>query len=469
MKKQFGLTISFIFLCAFMASAQQTQVVDKVIAQVGSSIILKSEVDMQYAQYLSEGNPAEPNVKCFILERLLTNKLLSQQAAIDSISATDDEVDDNINNRLRYMTQRAGGQERLEQFLNRSLLQYKEEMRSDVKEQLIAQKMQQKITEKTDVTPAEVKRFFESIPKDSLPNYNTEVELGELVVYPTLTKEEKQPFYDRAESIRLGIKAGDDFGTMARLYSQDRGSAPSGGELGFMSRGDFVKEFSAVAFKLKPGEISQVFETQFGYHFLQVLERRGEQVRARHILISIKPNQASMDRAKAHIDSIYQKVIDKQVPFSTAASLYSDEDQQTKFNGGMMINMEGMTRSSFIPVDRLDAADFAAIDTLKEGGISKPFEFRDPQTEKAGYRFLYLKSRIPPHKASLEQDYPKIQTLAKEDKLDRTVSNWFERRRKSTFIRIDQEYASCNELKEWSNISSAKHAEGDDNKLNASN
>lgn len=442
-----------------MVYAQQMQVVDKVIAQVGSSIILKSEVDMQYAQFLSEGNPEDPNIKCFILERLLTNKLLSQQAVIDSITASEDEVDDNINNRLRYMTQRAGGQERLEQFLNRSLLQYKEEMRGDVKEQLIAQKMQQKITEKTDVTPAEVKRFFELIPKDSLPNYNTEVELGEIVVYPTLTKEEKQPFYDRAESIRRGIKAGDDFGTMARLYSQDRGSAGNGGELGFMGREDFVKEFSAVAFKLKAGEISAVFETQFGFHFLQVLERRGEQVRSRHILIGIKPTQASLDRVKMHIDSAYTRVKNGELPFSTAAALYSDEKQQTKFNGGMMMNMEGQTRSSFIPVDRLDAADFAAIDTLKTGEYSRPFEFKDPQTEQVGYRFLYLKSRIPPHKASLEQDYPKIQAIAKEDKINRVVNNWFEKRRKSTFIRIDQTYATCNELKDWSSNTSTEQAQ----------
>lgn len=459
MKKQLSLITFFLGTVAY-AMAQQAQVVDKVVAQVGNSIILKSEVDMQYAQFLSEGNSPQPSVKCMILERLLTNKLLSQQAVIDSILVNDDEVDDNINNRLRYMTQRAGGQEQLEQFLNRSLLQYKEEMRDDVKELLVAEKMQRKITERADVTPAEIKRFFERIPEDSLPNYNTEVELGEIVVFPEMTKEEKLPFYNRAESIRMGIKAGDDFGTMARLYSQDRGSAPSGGELGFMSRGDFVKEFSAVAFKLKPGEISNVFETQFGYHFLQVLERRGEQVRARHILISIKPTQASLDRAKAHIDSVYTKVKEGNMTFSTAASLYSDEQQQTKFNGGMMINMEGAVRSTFIPVDQLDAADFAAIDTLKAGEYSRPFEFKYPQMEQVGYRFLFLKSRIPPHKASLEQDYPKIQALAREDKINRVVSDWFEKRRKSTFIRIDQEYASCSELREW---------DSSNTQLNASN
>src|SRR5690606_14296407 len=310
------------------------------------------------------------------------------------------------------MTRQAGGQEQLEKFLNRSLLQYKEEMRPAVKEQLIAQKMQAKITEKTGITPLEVKRYFEKIPKDSLPNYNTEVEVGEIVVFPKLTKEEKQPFYDRAESLRMGIKAGDDFGTMARLYSQDPGSASSGGDLGFFDRSSMVKEFTSVAFRLKPGEISNVFESEYGFHFLQVLERRGEQVRARHILIGVKPNEQSMERAKKQIDSIYTQVKDNKIPFSTAAALYSG-DEMTKYNGGMMLNaMNQQTRTTYIPVDQLDAADFSAIDTLKAGEYSKPFAFSDPQTKRELYRFVHLKSRTEPHRASLEKDYAKIKELA---------------------------------------------------------
>jgi len=450
MKKHIGFFILFLLLSFVGAGVQaQVQTIDKVVAVVGGNIILKSDIEMQYAQYLSEGNRDDPSVKCMILEQLLTNKLLTQQAVIDSIEVTEDEVDDNINNRLRYMTRQAGGQEQLEKFLNRSLLQYKEEMRPAVKEQLIAQKMQAKITEKTSVTPNEVKKFFERIPKDSLPNYNTEVEIGEVVVYPKLNKEEKQPFYDRAESLRRGIMAGDDFGTMARLYSQDPGSASSGGDLGFFDRNMMAKEFTAVAFRMKPGEISKVFETEFGFHFLQVLERRGEQVRARHILIGVKPNETSLERAKKHIDSIYTQVVEKKLPFSTAASLYSD-NELSKYNGGMMLNAQNQqSRTTYIPVDQLDAADFSAIDTLKAGQYSKPFEFTDPQTKKVGYRFLYLKSKTEPHQASLERDYAKIKELAENDKLNRTVSEWFEERRKTTYIRIDDEFLTCSELKDW--------------------
>jgi len=449
MKKFAGLFVLVLIICTGMLRAQNVRVIDKVAAVVGGNIILQSDIEMQYAQYLSEGNRADPNVRCMILEQLLTNKLLTQQAVIDSIEVTEDEVDDNINNRLRYMTQQAGGQEQLEKFLNRSLLQYKEEMRPAVKEQLIAQRMQGKITEKTGVTPLEVKRYFEKIPKDSLPNYNTEVEVGELVVFPKLTKEEKQPFYDRAESLRMGIKAGDDFGTMARLYSQDPGSASSGGDLGFFDRSSMVKEFTSVAFRLKPGEISNVFESEYGYHFMQVLERRGEQVRARHILIGVKPNAQSMERAKQQIDSIYTQVKDSKMPFSTAAALYSG-NEMTKYNGGMMLNARNQqSRTTYIPIDQLDAADFSALDTLKAGQYSKPFVFSDPQTKKEGYRFLYLKSRTEPHQASLDTDYAKIKDLAEDDKLNRVVREWFEERKKTTFIRIDDEFATCAELKEW--------------------
>lgn len=449
MKKYVGLLALLIIFCINSVNAQDVKVIDKVAAVVGGNIVLQSDIEMQYAQYLSEGNKPNPSIRCNILEQLLTNKLLTQQAVIDSIEVGEDEIDDNINNRLRYMTRQAGGQEQLEKFLNRSLLQYKEEMRPAVKEQLIAQKMQAKITEKTGITPLEVKRYFEKIPKDSLPNYNTEVEVGELVIFPKLTKEEKQPFYDRAESLRMGIKTGDDFGTMARLYSQDPGSASAGGDLGFFDRSSMVKEFTSVAFRLKPGEISSVFESEYGFHFLQVLERRGEQVRARHILIGVKPNETSLERAKKQIDSIYTQVKDNKMPFSTAAALYSG-NEMSKYNGGMMLNAANQqSRTTYIPVDQLDAADFSAIDTLKAGGYSKPYEFTDPQTKKTGYRFLYLKSRTEPHRASLEKDYAKIKELAESDKLNRVVSEWFEERRKTTYIRIDDEFATCSELKDW--------------------
>ncbi|MDF3077258.1 MAG: peptidylprolyl isomerase [Sphingobacteriaceae bacterium] len=446
MKKALGL--SFIFLFITIQVFSQSKTLDKVAAVVGSAVILQSDVEQQYAQYLAKGNKEDETVRCYIIQQLLTQKLLSQQAVIDSITVTDEDVDDNLDRRMRAFISQAGGQERLEKFLNRSLLQYKEEIRADVQEQLVADKMQRKITEKVAVTPAEVKRFFEAIPKDSLPYFNTEVEVGEIVVYPKLNKTEKEVFHDKAESLRLRIKAGEDFATLAKLYSQDPGSAPDGGDLGFFDRTVMAKDFTAMAFKLKAGEMSPVFETEFGFHILQVLERRGEQVNARHILIRMEPTNASLARAKAHIDSIYQDVVDKKIPFSTAASLLSDENE-TKYNGGMMLNAENVqSRTTYIPTDKLDPQVFLTIDTMKVGTYSRPQLFTNPQG-KQGYRFLYLKSKTDPHRASLEQDLPKLKDAAFEDKVNRTVSEWFEKRRKTTYIKIDPEYQNCETLKIW--------------------
>jgi len=430
------------------AWAQEPQVIDRVAAVVGSNIILESEIEMQYAQYLAQGNKASEDFKCYILQQQLTQKLLAQQAAIDSIEVSEGEVDDNINTRLRYMSSQAGGQERLEQFLNRSLLQYKEEMRPSVFEQLKANKMQQNIVSGIDVTPLEVRQYFESLDADSLPYFNTEVEVGELVVFPQLTREEKQQFGDRAEELRQQVVDGSDFATVARLYSQDRGSAPYGGDLGFNTRDGFVKEFSAVAFRLKPGEISPVFESEFGFHFLEVLERRGEEVRTRHILIQTKPTTASLQRAKTHIDSIYQNVVSGKLDFYSAATQYSD-NKETKYNGGMLLNMENQqSRTTLIPADKLDASIFTAIDTLEPGEYSRPAEFTD-RTGKTGYRFTYLKSRTPPHQANLDMDFAKIKEAALQDKINRELSKWFESRREVTFIDINEAYHDCDDLKIW--------------------
>lgn len=436
------------------AAAQQAKVVDKVVATVGANIILQSEIEREYAQYLAQGNPPDETIKCYLLQQQLTQKLLAQQAIIDSVDVSESEVDDQINNRLRYMSSQAGGQERLESFLNRSLLQYKEEMRPSVYEQMKANRMQQNIVMDIDVTPLEVKRYFESLNQDSLPYFGTEVEVGEVVVYPKPNREEKESFRKRAEDLRKQVVEGGDFATIARLYSQDPGSAPFGGDLNFQTRDGFVKEFSAVAFRMKPGEISHVFESEFGFHIVQVLERRGEEVRARHILIQIRPPAASLERAKVHIDSIYNFVKDGKMDFYTAATVYSD-NKETKFNGGMLLDLENqMSRSTVIPIEKLDATIFAAIDTLKPGEYSRPAQFTD-QTGKVGYRFTYLKSRSEPHRANLDVDFAKIKDAALQDKINRKLSEWFEGRRKTTYIHIDEEYRNCDDLKIWVKESTA--------------
>jgi len=345
----------FLFLSV---QAQQRKSVDKVIAVLGSDVILLSELNQQYVMYLNSGNPVDEKIKCIILQQMLVQHLLKQQAEIDSVMVDDKQVDDELDKRMRYQIQRAGGQDKLEEFLNKSVLQYKDELRPDVKDQLQANKMQGTITEKVSITPSEVQKYYDSYKKDSLPDIPAEYEVGEIVLQPELTKAEKQRFFDKLDAIRLRVKSGEDFGFLSKTYSEDPGSAAEGGDLGFFSRGDMAKEFTAYAFKLKAGEISPVFETEFGFHILQVIERRGEQVHARHILIRPQPTPQSLDRAKLHADSIYNNILAKKVTFSTAASLYS-ADKESKYNGGMMLFADNVTaRTTFIPADKLDPKVF---------------------------------------------------------------------------------------------------------------
>jgi peptidyl-prolyl cis-trans isomerase SurA len=446
--RKFGITILSLLLFLTAASAQ-VHTLDKIAGVVGSGIILQSDIELKYASYLAQGNPPNSAIKCEILQSLLTQKLLAQQAVIDSVDVKDDEVDNEVDRRMRAMIQRAGGQDKLEQFLGRSVIQYKDEIRPDIKESLVAQKMQQKITTDVNTTPQDVEKFYNSIPKDSIPKVNKEVEVGEIVFQPKLNESEKAPYRQKAEELRTRVKNGEDFAAMARLYSQDPSTAMEGGDLGFNDRTAYVKEFSAMAFKLKAGEISPVFETDFGFHFLQVIERRGEQVHVRHILIIPAITQASLDRAKAKADSVYDLLMkNKRIDFSSAAAYYSD-NKDTKYNGGMLLNLENVeTRTTFIPTDKLDPQVALITDTMKVGSISKPQLFTG-QDGKKSYKILYLKSSANAHKLSLSQDYPKIKEYATNDKINRTVSQWFQKKRKQTFIKIDPEYQSCPLLKGW--------------------
>ncbi len=448
MRKLATSILSFLFFISIAAAQPRT--LDKIAGVVGNSIILQSDIELKYAQVLVQGYQPSPALKCQILQSLLTQKLLAQQAIIDSVEVKDDEVDGDVDRRMRGMIQRAGGQERLEQFLGRSVIQYKDEIRPDIRESLVAQKMQQKITANVNTTPQDVKDFYDKIPKDSLPAFNKEVEVGVIQFNPKLTAAEKEPYRLKAEDLLKRVRGGEDFGAMARLYSQDPGSAPDGGDLGFADRTAYVKEFSAQAFKLKAGEISPVFETDFGFHFLQVIERRGEQVHVRHILIEPAVTQESLDRTKLVADSVYDLLMkNKKINFSTAAAVYSD-DKDTKFNGGMMLNADNVdTRTTFIPTDKLDPQIALVVDTMKVGSISKPI-LTTAQSGKKSYKILYLKSSTDAHKANLAQDYPKIKAYATNDKINRTVSEWFQKKRKETFIRIDPQYQSCSQLQGWS-------------------
>jgi peptidyl-prolyl cis-trans isomerase SurA len=445
--RKFGIVVLSVFLFASAAHAQK-KVLDKIVAVVGNSVILQSDIEMMNTQYIMQN--AHPD-KCMLAQSLITQKLLIQQAAIDSIVVKQDEVEADVDRRMRYMVQKAGGQEKVEAYLGKSILQYKEDIQNDVREILLAERMKQHITEKLNTTPQDVKEYFEKIPKDSLPTFNKEVEVAEIVFEPKLSKEEKDIYRQKSQDLLDRIKKGEDFATLATAYSQDPGSAPQGGDVGFADRNTFVKEFTGWAFRLKAGEYSPVFESpDYGFFFLQVLERRGEQVHVRHILISPPTTEASLTRAKGKADTVYNLLIkNRKVDFfATAASVYSDS-KETKYNGGLLLNAESEMRTTIIPTDKLDPQVSTVIDTMKIGGITKPVLYTDARTGKKSYRIFYLKSIANAHKANLEQDFPKIKQFATEDKMARTISQWFAKKRKETYIKIDPQYQACPVLTGW--------------------
>lgn len=423
----------------------QDSLVDGVVGVVGGNVILKSDVENQYLQIRSQGSMAgsSARLKCQILESLLFQKLLFHQAQVDSIAVTDAQVDSEIERRMRYFISQAGSPEELEKYYNKSLVEIKEELREILKEQLMTKQVQDKITEKVTVTPAEVKSFYRKIPKDSLPDIPSEVEVGMIVKIPPLGAPEREAAREKLKGLRDRVLKGDDFATLAVLYSEDPGSAKQGGELGLFQRGEMRSEFEAAAFKLKPGELSDIVETEDGFHLIQMIERRGDFINVRHILIQPKVSVGDLNKAKIHLDSISGLVASGKIPFDQAVIKFSDDP--SKNNGGLLINPA--TGNSKFKTEELDPKVFFVIDKLKEGEISAAVKWEE--RGKTYFRTYYLKTRTMPHKADLQTDYAFIQQLALDKKNYEALQNWLTEKIKSTFIYIAEPYRNCSFEREW--------------------
>jgi peptidyl-prolyl cis-trans isomerase SurA len=446
--KQMNTKKSIIILILLLAINfnvnAQDKIADKIIAVLGENIVLQSDIDGQFAQYIAQGYANKPELKCQILESLITQKLLQNQAQLDSIEVGEGQVEDELNRRLNYFISQIGSQEKLEQFLGKSVIEFKSDLRDDVRSVIMAQNMQSQITRGVTITPNEIKNFYDKIPVDSLPYFNKEVQLAVIVKKPEISLASKTEAKAKLEELRARVANGEDFATLAILYSQD-GSAKSGGELGFVGRGALVKAFEAVAFKLKPGELSQIVETEFGFHIVQLVERRGEQVNVRHILIKPSTKSSDLKKAKSDLDSLYTLLIANELKFIDAAAKYSDDDA-TKRNGGMMQNaQDGSTK---IPTDQLDPNLYFAIENLKVGEIAQPTLFTLPSGEQA-YRILQFISKTEPHRANLKDDYQKIQQAALSSKQNKTMEEWFDKKRASTFIKISEDFNYCTTLDKW--------------------
>lgn len=338
----FTLVITALTTLGF--AQEKGQPVDKVIAVVGGSITLQSELETQYLQMLSSGYEPNDDSRCILFEELLYGNLLLHRAKVDSVEVSDGEVESELTRRLEYFIGQLGSKEKLEEYYEKSLLEIKDEFRELIKEQLLSQRMQESITGETKVTPAETRIYFNKIPKDSLPFINTEIELGRIMKRPEVTKAQRATARAKADELRQRIRDGESFRALAILYSEDPGSSKNGGDLGFFERGQMVPEFDAIAFRLKEDSVSEVFETSYGFHFMEMMERRGEQINVRHILVRAKTSEEDLDRARIFLDSIHELIEEGKMTFAMAAEKFSD-DEESKVNGGMMFNpMTGATQ-----------------------------------------------------------------------------------------------------------------------------
>ncbi len=437
----FVLTTSFGLL-----KAQEEQVIDQVVAVVGKSIILESDIQNQYLNYRYQsgitGTASE--IKCSILEDIMYQKLMVTQAEVDSVEVTDIQVEGDLERRISSFIQQFGSQEKMESYYGKSLKEIKKELHSIVKEQLLAQQVQSTIINSVTVTPSEIKSFYRTIPEDSIPMIKTEYQIAEIVKMPPVSVNERLRIKEQLMELRKRILAGENFSTMAILYSEDPGSANKGGELGFYGRGQLYPEFEAVAFKLKEGEISNVLETEAGYHIIQMIERKGDYINVRHILLIPKVSPQDLAKAKTELDSIARLIRSDSITFEVAVERFSDGDN--KNNAGLLINE--YTMGNTFEAEQLDPQVSFTIEKMEVGELSNPVPMKTSE-QKDAYRLLFLKAKTLPHKANMKDDYARIQQWALQDKQMKAINKWIDVKASDTYVRVVDEYQTCPFVHSW--------------------
>ncbi len=446
MKKLFSILA--LVACFCQSAWSQAELIDKVVAKIGDEYILLSEIEEQFASAKEQKAGLPDNYRCMIFDQILVNKLILNQAKIDSVLAKDEDVETQLTARFDKILDYMGGNiEQFIQYYGQTPEAMKEQMREDMRDQLIVEKMRAKILSDIIVTPSEVRTFFDKIPKDSLPYFNQEVEIAEIILKPKPNEVEKEKAKKQLEDLRDQIVNGKKpFEELAKKYSQDPGSGREGGDLGWAKRGKFVPEFEAQAFRLEEGGMSNVFESDFGFHILQLIERRGNNIHCRHILIKPELTDADFEKAKHTLDSVRLAVLRDSMNFSYAVKTYSDKNTQSYHSDGRMTN-PASGNNTFETRD-LDPDTYFAADTMKIGRISAPMEVTGQSGEKY-YRVVKLLSKSSPHKANLLQDYNKIQSAAVESKKNDRIIRWIEDKSQNTYISVDPLFKYCSNLDKW--------------------
>ena len=419
------------------------QEIDKIIAIIGDEIVLRSEVENQYLQYISQGVTSNEELRCEILEDLMTQKLLIFSCKQDSISVTKEEIEQEVETRVNYYVDQIGSIEKVEQYFEKDIYQIKKVLSELVEDQFLIQRMQSSITKDVKITPFDVNEFYEKMDKSELPLIEDRYKLSQIIVKPKMSEDQINKLTDRLNAFRKRVLNGEDFKVLAALYSDDPGSANNGGEIGFVSRGTFVPEFEKVAFRLKKGEVSEIVKTNFGYHIIQLIERRGDQVNVRHILLKPKYSSTSLQNARLRIDSIYNKIKNNEISFSQAIKSYSDDD--TKNNNGLLINPSN--GSSTYTIAELGSSIKYLIEGLNEDDFTKPVKVES--NEGSIYRILNVVEKISSHTANLDLDYDFFQTQALNFKKQEKLDEWIEKRIKNTYVELKEIDKNCKSSYEW--------------------
>lgn len=454
-RNHFLLTTMLLLALPAWAQNRQPQVVDKVVAVVGKNIILQSDIENQYLQYRLDGETTgtAQSMRCEILRDMLFQKLMLNQAEMDSVSVTDDQVEAELDRRIQYFVSRMGSQERLEAYFNKSISEIKDEVRRAAKDQLLQDEILNGIRSKVVVTPSEVRTFYRNLPADSIPMVDAEYEIVQIVKRPPVSIDEKLQVKDRLYQIRKRILDGESFATLAVLYSEDPGSARQGGELGLTGKGVWASEFEIAAFNLRDGEISDVIETEFGFHIIQLIERRDNMVNCRHILLQAKVPVEALEKAQNELDSVAQLIRNGDMTFEEACKKFSDDD--TKNNGGYITHAgTGANRLSLRDMQEMEAAypEYKnlpfVVSRLGVGEVSDPLPM-STNDNKDAFRLVMVKRKTDAHKANLKDDYNLIQGWASSAKMQQAIMQWVKDKARKAYIRIDGNFADCDFLDDW--------------------
>jgi peptidyl-prolyl cis-trans isomerase SurA len=453
MKKNFLLFIAS-FLIAVIAFAQPpvTQakrvIADKIIAVVGDKIVLKSDIDNSISDMQRQGIEVPENGRCLTLEQALGIKALVLQAEKDSLPITDEEIEVDIDNRIRNYVNQFGSKDELEKVAGKSVYQLKEDFKEGIRDQKLAQAMRNKVVGDIRITPKEVQEHFNKIPTDSLPLYESEVEVGQIVIFPKASRDAEEYAVEQLKEYKQQIESGKkDFCSIAANYTEDPGSKDKCGQYEInRSQKDLDPVWLSKAFSLKEGQISSPFKTRFGYHILQLVSRLGDDAVVRHILKMPQVTKVELKEAVEKLDSVRAKLIVGTMAFGEAVAKYSN-DESSKFTAGMLQGRDG----SFLTIDQLDKDMVVMMKDLKVGQYSQPVEFADPSGKK-GIRIVYLKTKTEPHRENMKDDYSRISQRALEEKKNEALESWFNKKIPTYYIMIDEEFKSCPEMKKWTGV-----------------